>query len=77
MSEIKKIVELSDDALDTVSGGVILNPSGVVDRDTGKKYAWLNPDRAAAFAFVCQLGDVPEAEKIAALQAAGFIGGEI
>ena len=77
MSEIKKVVELSDDALDSISGGVVLNPSGVVNRETGQKYAWLNPDRGAAFAYVCQLGDVSEGEKIAALQAAGFIGGEI
>lgn len=77
MSENKKRVELSDEMMDTVSGGVILNKSGVVNRETGQKYKWLNPDRAGAFAFVCELGDVSEAEKISALQAAGYIGGEI
>ena len=77
MSEVKKRVELSDDVLDTVSGGVILNPSGVVNQANGKKYKWLKYDRAGAFAYVCELGDVSEGEKIAALQAAGYIGGEI
>ena len=77
MSEIKKRVELSDDVLDTVSGGVILNPDSVVNRETGQKYEWLNYDRAGAFSCVCSLGDVPEGEKIRALQAAGYIGGEI
>ena len=77
MSEIKKRVELSDDVVDVVSGGVILNPDSVVNRETGQKYEWLNPNRGAAFALVCSLGDVSEDVKITALQEAGFIGGEI
>ena len=77
MSEKKRAVALSDDALDSVSGGVIINQNCVVNIETGQKYVLLNPDRAAAFGFVCELGDIPEADKIAALQAAGYIGGEI
>ena len=78
MSEEKR-VELSGEVLDNVSGGVILNPDAVINSATGQRYAWLspNPDRIAAFGFVCGLGDVTEDEKIAALQAAGYIGGEI
>ena len=75
MSEIKKIVELSDDSLDSISGGVILNDSCVVNRETGQRYAWLNHDLYGAFNLVNSLGDVPEGDKIAALQAAGYIVG--
>ena len=77
MSDLTKKVELSDEIMERVSGGVIIAPDGVVNRETGQKYAWLNPNYAGAFGFVCELGDVPEADKIAAMQAAGFIGGEI
>ena len=79
MSDVRKKVELNDDMLENVSGGVVINRSCVVNIETGQRYAWLNPnpDRAAAFGFVCELGDITEEEKIAALQAAGYIGGEI
>lgn len=77
MSEKKRIVELSDDALDSVSGGVVINQACVINSVTGQKYELLNPDRHAVFGYVCGLGDIPEEAKIAALQAAGFVGGEI
>ena len=69
----KKVVALSDDALDEVSGGLIVNSTYVRNENDGVCYRLL-VDKWAAYGYVNELGMVSEEEKIAALQAAGMIG---
>ena len=72
MENKKNAVALSDDALDNVSGGLIIDSTGVTNQETGEKYQLL-ADGLTVFAFVSGLGNVSEGEKIAALKAKGYI----
>ena len=72
MENKKNVVALSDDALNNVAGGLIIDSTGVTNQETGEKYQLL-ADGLTVFGFVCGLGDVSEGEKIAALLAKGYI----
>ena len=73
MENNKKVVELSDDAMGMVSGGLIVNPDCVIDEAARKIYP-IDPAKwGEIFGFVSQLGSVSEQEKIDALRAAGYI----
>lgn len=68
----KKIVALSDDALDSVAGGMIVNSNHVINQETGEKYTLLK-SQMEAFSFLIELGDMSESERVSQLRAAGFI----
>ena len=74
MEDKKKIVALSDEALDNVAGGLVINYDHVIDQDTGIRYDLLNGDMWGAYQLVVQLGAyATDAERIDALRAAGYI----
>lgn len=67
-----KRIELSNEALDEVVGGVQICSTKVRNEHTGEEYKLL-VDKWVAFGYVSDLGDVPEEEKINALLDAGMI----
>lgn len=67
-----KRVELSDESLDKVVGGIQICSTKVRNEHTGEQYRLL-VDKWIAFGYVSDLGDVPEEEKINALLNAGMI----
>lgn len=67
-----KRIELSNEALDAVVGGIQICSTKVRNEHTGQEYRLL-VDKWAAFGYVSNLGDVPEEEKINALLNAGMI----
>ena len=74
MENKKKMVALSDDALDDVSGGVIVRDACVVNMDTGESFAIIKGTKQEVFGYVCSLGgSLSEDERIIALRNAGFI----
>ena len=74
MEDKRKIVQLSDDALDNVSGGVLVREDCVLNMNTGESYPIISGNKHEIFGYVCNLGGtLSEEERIAALRAAGFI----
>lgn len=69
----KKIVELSDEALDGVSGGLVINDQTVTNMETGEVFPLLRGTRYEVFAYVCSLNCSSESEKIEALRSAGYV----
>lgn len=67
-----KKIELSDEVLDAVSGGVQIGETKVRNEHTGEMYQLL-VNKWTAFGYVSSLGDVSEEEKINALINAGMI----
>ena len=67
-----KRVELSDEVLDAVVGGIQICSTKVRNEHTGEEYKLL-VDKWVAFGYVSNLGDVPEEDKINALLGAGMI----
>lgn len=68
----KSRVELNDEALEEVLGGLQICSTKVRDEDTGAVYKLL-VDKWIAFGYVSDLGDVSEETKINALLNAGMI----
>ena len=67
-----KKIQLSDEAVDAVVGGVQICSTKVRNEHTGEVYRLL-VDKWIAFGYVSDLGDVPEEDKINALLNAGMI----
>lgn len=65
-------VELNNEALDQVVGGIQICSTKVRNEHTGETYKLL-VDKWVAFGYVSDLGDVPEEDKINALLDAGMI----
>ena len=72
MENDKKKVALSDDAVESICGGLQIWSGGVKNQDTGEKYKLLVNDWVA-FGYVSSLGDITDTERIQALLAAGYI----
>ena len=70
MSDTK--LELNDEELDKVSGGVKVDAEYVYNKDTGEGYRLL-VDSMTAFMFVSTSGASTEAQRISALITAGYI----
>ena len=68
----KNIVALSDDALDMISGGMVVKRDCVIDEDTGLSYPIKVP-AIQVFSFLGQLGNATEETRLNALREAGMI----
>jgi len=68
----KKIVELSDDSLDLVQGGVKIVNNTVTNKDTGETYKLLT-DPMTAFTYMTMHGAESDTEIINGMLAMGYI----
>ena len=65
-------VQLNDEALDQVVGGVLIRSKTVTNKDTGEVYSLL-VDPMTAFAYATAHGKQSDSEIIAGMLAAGYI----
>ena len=67
-----KRVQLSDEAIDNVVGGVLIKSKTVTNKDTGEVYQ-LSVDPMTAFSYATANGKKTDSEIIAGLLAKGYI----
>jgi len=65
-------IQLNDEALDNVVGGVLIRSKTVTNKDTGEVYQ-LKVDPMTAFAYATAHGKQSDSEIIAGMLAAGMI----